>query len=93
MSIEEEKKNQSEQINNLEHINTETNNENKGDTQEESKEKKISYTLRIEYQGDLSIAEDEDVLIIGEFNQWNPEPMQKKENNLFTYEKEVIKGF
>ena len=49
--------------------------------------------MTIDYLGDQSIPEGEDVFIMGEFNQWMPEPMNRLPGNVFTYEVTVLPGF
>ena len=49
--------------------------------------------MTIDYFGDNSIDVSEDVLIMGEFNQWMPDVMQRLEGNHFTYQIDVIPGF
>lgn len=35
------------------------------------------FEMLIEYKADASVKEDEDILIMGEFNNWFPEVMDK----------------
>ena len=46
----------------------------------------------IKYPFDITIPDDEDVLIIGEFNDWFPEPMTKSFDS-YIYEVKVIPGY
>jgi hypothetical protein len=40
----------------------------------------------IEYEAPLNIGEDEMILIMGEFNQWLPEPMKRTTGRMFEFE-------
>ena len=45
--------------------------------------------LEIEYKA----ARNGDILIMGDFNKWSPESMEKKEDCLYTYKAMVTAGF
>lgn len=49
----------------------------------------------IEYEAGNDVAEEEEILIMGEFNQWLPEPMRRVEGKpkLFEFEVDVFNGF
>ena len=47
----------------------------------------------IEYKAGNYVAENEDILIMGEFNEWFPEPMTLLEERKYKYEVSVLPGF
>ena len=57
--------------------------ENHEEAQEDTME------LEIEYNA----ARNEDILIMGDFNKWSPEPMELKEDHLYTYVATVKVGY
>lgn len=49
--------------------------------------------MTIEYKADNSVKADEDILIMGEFNNWMPEVMTKLHGQNFEYKVKVTPGF
>ena len=47
----------------------------------------------IEYEAQSQVNEGEDILIMGEFNQWFPESMQVREGKRYFYSLKVPAGF
>ncbi|CDW89559.1 UNKNOWN [Stylonychia lemnae] len=49
--------------------------------------------LTLSYQSNSDIHEDEDILIMGEFNNWLPDIMQRLTNQIFLYKVDVLAGY